>query len=121
MFKNNSTVKVSGKAGHNVDLDEYVETYIVRPLKTYATGHTSVQMCQRLMGNLDILGSTRNAYASRQAFNIHPTTKHTEQSSFPDQVKDLLLLVLKQQQMLSDDHLQHGHSHSAPPKSPSVE
>jgi ankyrin repeat protein len=38
MFKNNSTVNVSGKAGHNVDLDEYVETYIVRPLKTYATG-----------------------------------------------------------------------------------
>lgn len=50
-------------------------------------------MCQRLMGNLDILGSTRNAYASRQAFNIHPTTKHTEQSSFPDQVKGMWFCV----------------------------
>jgi hypothetical protein len=34
----NSTINLSGKTGHNVDLDEYVETYIVRPLKTYVTG-----------------------------------------------------------------------------------
>ena len=31
-------VNLKGKSGHNVDLDEYVETYIVRPLKTYLTG-----------------------------------------------------------------------------------
>ena len=38
MIKHNSTVNLKGKSGHNVDLDEYVETYIVRPLKTYLTG-----------------------------------------------------------------------------------
>ena len=38
MIKSNSTVNLTGRAGHNIDLDEYVETYIVRPLKVYATG-----------------------------------------------------------------------------------
>ncbi len=38
MVKNNMSFNLSGKRGHNVDLDEYVETYIVRPLKNYATG-----------------------------------------------------------------------------------
>jgi hypothetical protein len=31
-------VNLGANAGHNMDLDEYVETYIVRPLKTYVTG-----------------------------------------------------------------------------------
>jgi hypothetical protein len=38
MIKSNSTVNLTGRAGHNIDLDEYVETYILRPLKVYATG-----------------------------------------------------------------------------------
>ena len=38
LIKSNSTVNLAGRAGHNIDLDEYVETYIVRPLKVYATG-----------------------------------------------------------------------------------
>lgn len=38
MIKKNSSVNISGKRGHNLDMDEYVETYVVRPLKTYSTG-----------------------------------------------------------------------------------
>ncbi len=38
MIQNNMSVNMSGKRGHNIDLDEYVETYLVRPLKTYTTG-----------------------------------------------------------------------------------
>ena len=38
LVKGNSTMNLSGKVGHNLDLDEYMETYIVRPLKVYATG-----------------------------------------------------------------------------------
>lgn len=38
MVKQNSSVNISGKRGHNLDMDEYVETYVVRPLKTYSTG-----------------------------------------------------------------------------------
>lgn len=43
MIRANSTVNLSGKPGHNVDLDEYVETYVVRPLKTYVSGKYSWQ------------------------------------------------------------------------------
>ncbi len=39
MVKNNCTINISGKRGHNLDLDEYVETYIVRPLKMYSSGN----------------------------------------------------------------------------------
>ena len=50
LIKTNSTINLSGKAGHNVDLDEYVETYIVRPLKTYVTGKCT--FIQSLWSNL---------------------------------------------------------------------
>ena len=46
-------------------------------------------MCKRLMGNLDVLGSTRATYASRQAFDHHTTKRHKEQSSWPDQLKGM--------------------------------
>lgn len=38
MLAQNSTVNLTGNSGHNLDLDEYVETYVIRPLKEYATG-----------------------------------------------------------------------------------
>ena len=38
MIRKNSSVNMSGKSGHNLDMDEYVEVHVVRPLKTYATG-----------------------------------------------------------------------------------
>jgi hypothetical protein len=44
MIKDNSTVNPSGKVGHNLDLDEYVETYIVRPLKTYVSGKWDIPL-----------------------------------------------------------------------------
>ena len=50
LIKTNSTINLSGKAGHNVDLDEYVETYIVRPLKTYVSGKCA--FIQSLWSNL---------------------------------------------------------------------
>lgn len=44
-------------------------------------------MCERIMGNLDVLGSVRRAYS--EPFHFHQTTKHKEQSSFPDVVKGM--------------------------------
>ena len=56
---------------------------------TVHIGHTSVQMCRRLMGNLKLFGSTRSAYSNPKAFDYHPTTKHKEQSPLPDQLKGM--------------------------------
>ena len=44
-------------------------------------------MLQRLMANIDMLIQTRKSFQAREAFNVHPTTKHTEQDPFPDQLK----------------------------------
>lgn len=44
-------------------------------------------MLQRLMANIDLLIQTRKSFQARDAFNVHPTTKHKEQDPFPDQLK----------------------------------
>ena len=50
-------------------------------------GHTTVKMLQRLMTNIDLLIQTRKSFQACEAFNVHLTTKHLEQDSFPDQIK----------------------------------
>ena len=44
-------------------------------------------MCERIMGNLDVLGSVRRVYS--EPFHFHQTTKHKEQISRPDVVKGM--------------------------------
>ena len=38
MMQQNCSISVKGNKGANIDLDEYVETYIVQPLKNYVSG-----------------------------------------------------------------------------------
>lgn len=38
ILQNNCSVSVKGREGHNIALDEWVESYLVQPLKNYATG-----------------------------------------------------------------------------------
>lgn len=39
--------------------------------------------------NLEALGAVRKAFGGREAFNVHPTTRHSEQDPFPDQLKGM--------------------------------
>ena len=39
MLRQTASVNLTRKNRRNIDLNEYVETYIVQPLKNYATGH----------------------------------------------------------------------------------
>ena len=55
--------------------------------KSLFLGHTSVRMCERIMGNLDVLGSVRSTYSD--PFHFHQTTKHEVQSLIPDVVKGM--------------------------------
>ena len=50
-------------------------------------------MLQRLMANLDLVGVVQRAYHSREAFNIHPTSRHCEQDPFPDQIKAMRFIL----------------------------
>ena len=71
----------------------YPNQQVSKRKKPIFLGHTSVQMCRRIMANLNTLGSIRSSYASPEAFDIHPTTKHTEQNSFPGQIKGMWFCV----------------------------
>lgn len=52
-------------------------------------------MLKRLMANVELFGTTRAAFRAREAFNVHPTTKHTEQDPFPDQIKAMQFILRK--------------------------
>ena len=86
-MQQNSSVNLSGKQGKGIELDGFVEAEIVQPLKKYASGHTTVPMCQRLMANVDMLKLIRAAYVGKQGFDAHHSSRHSEQTSFPDQLK----------------------------------
>ncbi len=58
-------------------------------MSDYYIGHSSVRTCQRIMANVQLFGNIRHAYSAKEAFDVHPTKRHTEQSPFPDQLKGL--------------------------------
>lgn len=68
-------------------MDAYVKNEVVQPLKTYFSAHTTVKMCQRIMGNIDLLKFCRAAYKSRESFDVHHTSRHSEPNPFFDQLK----------------------------------
>lgn len=46
-------------------------------------------MLKLLSANLENIGAVRRAFAGHGAFNVHPTTHHSEQDPFPDQLKGM--------------------------------
>eukprot|EP00112_Aurelia_sp_Birch-Aquarium-sp1_P018840 Seg4562.2 transcript_id=Seg4562.2/GoldUCD/mRNA.D3Y31 product="hypothetical protein" protein_id=Seg4562.2/GoldUCD/D3Y31 len=87
LMQQNCAVNLSGKIGCGIELDGYVEAELVKPLKNYATGHSTVLMCGRIMANLDLFHAIRQAYKSKECFDVHSSTRHSVQTSFPDQLK----------------------------------
>ena len=63
--QHNSSINLSGKVGHGIELDAFVESEIVRPLKMYSSGHTTVKMYELIMGNLDLFKAVRGEYKSK--------------------------------------------------------
>ena len=96
LLQKNCCINLLGKKGHGIKLDAYVEAEVVQPMKTYATGHSTVNMCQRLMANIDFLKSVWRAYMNKQAFDVHNTSHHSVQSSLPDQIKGAWFCVQKE-------------------------
>ena len=44
-------------------------------------------MMQQMMANIDLFTATRESFHSREAFSVHSTSCHREQSPYPDQLK----------------------------------
>jgi hypothetical protein len=76
-----------GKKGNGIELDGYVESEVVKPLKQYVSGHSTVTMCERLMVNLDMIKAIRREYMGKDGFDVHHTSRHCVQSPLPDQIK----------------------------------
>lgn len=50
-------------------------------------GHTSVKMCERMMGSIDLLKACRKTYTAKEGFDEHSTTRHSVADPFHDQLK----------------------------------
>ncbi|CAH1242906.1 BARD1 [Branchiostoma lanceolatum] len=96
MVQQNCSVSVDGRKGHNIACDEYVETHIVKPLKQYCSGQTTLKTLKRLNVNLQLVGSARACYKSSSGFDVHNTKRHSEPSPLLDQIF-VCLFCLKEQ------------------------
>ena len=48
-----------------------------------------MEILKLLTVNLDVFGAIRNAYGAREAFDVHPTSQHSEADPFLDQLKGM--------------------------------
>ncbi|XP_066290643.1 uncharacterized protein [Branchiostoma lanceolatum] len=101
MVQENCSVSVDGREGHNIAIDEYVETHLVKPLKQYCSGQTTLKTLKRLNVNLQLIGSARACYKSRSGFDVHNTKRHSEPSPFQDQIF-VSLFCLKERFFMHD-------------------
>ena len=69
LLQQNSSVNLSGKQGKGIELDGFVEAEIVQPLQKYV---------------------------GKQGFDIHHSSRHSEQTSFPDQLKGARFCLQKE-------------------------
>ena len=87
ILQGNCCVNLTGKKGNPIEMDPYLESEVVYPVKVYYSGHTTVKMCEHLMGNIDLMKSVRNAYKSPDSFDVHHIGRHSEQDPFPGQLE----------------------------------
>ena len=87
MMWDNCYVNLSGGSGKGIELDAFVESEVVKPIKQYASGHSTVTVCERIMGNLYLFKAVRKGYTARECFDIHHTSRHSVPSAIHDQVK----------------------------------
>ena len=93
IVRQNSLVNVSGKVNHNVAFDEYMETFVVRPLKSYVSGKTIIKVLKAISGSTQLINSLLNIYLSEYGYDVHRTKKHSTAESLPDQLKVALLCL----------------------------
>jgi len=96
MYHQNRTVNLNGTEGKQLAGDEWVEGYLVSPVKRYAAAQTSFNMLEKMSCSVNILEMNRKMYKSREAFDIHRTRKHHSLSSFYDQMR-VAQFVLKEE------------------------
>ena len=69
MIRQNRTVSVKGRKGHNVASDEFVEMCLVKPTKLFAKRQTTLAMLEKFEANLQLLTSINELY--RKSFQVN--------------------------------------------------
>ena len=87
LYQQNRTINLNGKKGSQLAGDEWVEEFLVRSIKQYASDQSSFQMAELMSCSTNLLEMNRTMYKSRDAFDIHNTKKHKKPSSVHDQLK----------------------------------
>jgi hypothetical protein len=85
LVRNHFSIAVKGRVGHNIAMDEYVETYLVKPLKMYATGHTSIKVLKMLSSSSQLFKQVRDSYV--QGFSGPLSRHHKIADPLSDQLK----------------------------------
>ena len=84
LLRRNCSIKLK-RSHHNLALDEFVETMLVRPLKVYARKQTTVSMLQKISMNLEVTTTcTESVPRNHKIIIFTPqstTSKHTKQDS----------------------------------------
>ena len=102
LYQQNRTVNVSGNVGRQLAGDEWVEEYLVQPVKQFARAQSSFNMVELMSCSINPLKMNRAMYRSREAFNIHATKKHKTPSSAIDQMK-VAQFALKEHWLENED------------------
>ena len=87
MYQRNKTVNLDGRHGKQLAGDEWVEDYLVKPVKQFTSAQSSFSMVELMSCSVNLLEMNRNMYKGKEAFDIHHTKKHKKPSSLYDQIK----------------------------------
>jgi hypothetical protein len=87
MYRRNRTVNLDGREGRQLAGDEWVEDFLVRPVKQFSYAQSSFRMVELMSCSINLLELNRNLYKGREGFDIHNTRKHKKPPSFLDQLK----------------------------------
>lgn len=87
MYQQNRTVSLDGKQGRQLAGDEWVEDFLVRPVKQFAHAQSSFAMVELMSCSVNILEMNRDMYKGKEAFDIHHTKRHSVPCSAYDKLK----------------------------------
>ena len=82
MFRRNCSINAKRKFGHNFAIDEYMETFVVKPVKLYGRKQTSLEMLEKMCMNIELLEHVKSVYQKSCE------TRSGGKSSVPDPTPD---------------------------------
>ena len=87
MYQQNRTVSLDGTQGKQLAGDEWVEDYLVHPVKQFASAQSTFSIVELMSSSVHLLEINRQMYKHRESFDIHNTKKHKKPPSLYDKLK----------------------------------